>query len=562
MRLNKFVLEVDGEMVREIPFLDGLNIITNLKDSAPGNSVGKSTLGRVLDYLFDGPIAPIYIDEEFGTPNSEIELLLTDKIVYVSLEYKGLKGSLSTIKRRLSTITICQSYYINDVEVDRKDYILHIMKTVFNVFSEKPTIRKLAPKFFRTNQYRMLHTVKFDNGRSVSKSDVSTVFLYLFNFSNTEILSKRHKLKNAVKRYDRQVISFKGVISEQKILSSINNIKKQVEKLENSFFSTDRGIDKFEIVSKINDVDDMQNSLSDKVLELDLKLRNISKTNELLISEDQYYLIEELRAVYGYASAKVDSVLVDYSESLIFHKQLVNAKKEFVSDGLEDIQIKKRRYKEEMNGLKERRNLLYKEMKSKKEVEELSDTVKRIGELNKELLKLNAIVEQKETIEEKYFDESERLENISRQLEKELESVRSFEKVFVDTFKAYTKSFYEVGYNFSLNVDEIKGECSPTVDEVQSNSEGGLKRLEVVLFDLSYIKTVAAEEVYRPNFVLHDSIDDIHINYIKKLFEESCKLAGQHILSMLSDKLPDDQYQKYKKHMILELSQRDKFFKV
>lgn len=60
-----------------------------------------------------------------------------------------------------------------------------------------------------------------------------------------------------------------------------------------------------------------------------------------------------------------------------------------------------------------------------------------------------------------------------------------------------------------MHLDKEKGECSPDVDDTQSNTEGGLKRLEVVTFDLSYIKTVCDKQAQRPNFVLHDSIDEL-----------------------------------------------------
>ncbi|RKQ39394.1 DUF2326 domain-containing protein, partial [Enterobacter sp. R1(2018)] len=185
MKLLRFLLEIDGKEIRSIQFFENLNIITSKKESDdPGNSVGKSTLGRLLDYLFDGSIKPIYIDEEFQTPKKEIEQLFTRNEVHVSLEYLGLDNQYSIIKRRLSTNVDLQSYILNGREVTSKEYIHHIMGSVFNVSSAKPTLRKLAPKFFRTTQHRMTKTVNFDNGRNVSKSDVSTVFLYLFNFND------------------------------------------------------------------------------------------------------------------------------------------------------------------------------------------------------------------------------------------------------------------------------------------------------------------------------------------------------------------------------------------
>ncbi|WP_247965391.1 DUF2326 domain-containing protein [Citrobacter freundii] len=143
-----------------------------------------------------------------------------------------------------------------------------------------------------------------------------------------------------------------------------------------------------------------------------------------------------------------------------------------------------------------------------------------------------------------------------------LTSVTSFEDKFIDNFKEYTRGFYGVEYKFSLNLDQEKGECTPHVDDVESNNEGGLKRLEVVTFDLAYIKTVCDKKALRPNFVLHDSIDEIDIQHVRKIFDESIKLSGQHIVSMLSDKLIKEDYQKYNRYIILELSQDNKFFKI
>lgn len=380
MKLIRFLLEIDGEIVRNILFHDGLNIITNKKNTnTPGNSVGKSTLGRVLDYLFDGSLGPIYIDEEFLTPNGDIKALFTNETVYVSLEYLGVNGSYSAIKRRLSTDTRYQSYYVNQDEVNKKIYVSHIMKTIFNVYSEKPTIRKLAPKFFRTNQHRMLHTVKFDNGRNVSDSDINTVFLYLFDFNDTEILSKIHKFKLAIARYKKQLKAFGGVIAEGKIIGSISKIKKQINILEKSLLSTDKDIDKIELVSKINELDDEQNLLAEKILTLDLKIKNIIKTNEILKSEDQHQLINELQSIYEYASVKIESVLKDYKSSLNFHNQLLSAKKEFVSDGLEGLLKNHHDCNDEIKKIKVKKDALYRELKSKKKIEELSETVKKIG---------------------------------------------------------------------------------------------------------------------------------------------------------------------------------------
>jgi uncharacterized protein YydD (DUF2326 family) len=563
MKLLRFLLEVDGEEVRNIPFLDNLNIITSKKKSdAPGNSVGKSTLGRILDYLFDGSIGPIYIDDEFKTPKLEIEQLFKNSEVYVSLEYLGLNNQYSVIKRRLSTIPDLQTYVLNDRVVNSKEYISHVMESIFNVYSAKPTVRKLAPKFFRTTQHRMTKTVHFDNGRNISKSDVNTVFLYLFNFSDTEILSKVHKLKTTIKRYNKNLTAFNSVISQDKIVGSISKIKVEIIKLEKSLLSSEKGIDKLEIIGKINTIDDEQNALSDEILSLDLKIKNIIKTNEILKTNGQHHLLDELQTIYNYALVKIDSTLDDYQQAIAFHNHLLNTKREFVSDGLDNFKKNHEEANIKFGKLRNQKQSLFDELKSKKKMEEISDTIKEIGRLDKELTKLTAIIDKKDDIDSQLALEMQNLAKLSGELESELANVTSFEEKYIENFKDYTRDFYGAEYNFSLHLDQETGECTPNVDDVESNNEGGLKRLEVVTFDLAYIKTVCDKQAPRPNFVLHDSIDEIDIQHIRKMFDESIKLSGQQIISMLSDKLEQEDYLKYKKYIIMELSQDNKFFKI
>lgn len=563
MKLLRFLLEIDGKKIREIPFFDNLNIITSKKNSdASGNSVGKSTLGRILDYLFDGSIKPIYIDEEFQTPKQEIEQLLTISEVYVSLEYLGLDNQYNIIKRRLSTNVDLQDYILNGEEVTSKEYNAHIMGSIFNVYSAKPTLRKLAPKFFRTTQHRMTKTVNFDNGRNVSRSDISTVFLYLFNFNDTEILTKVHKLKTTIKGYERNLKAFNSVISQDKIVSSITSIRREIAKLERSLLSSEKGIDKLEIVSKINAIDDEQNTLSDEILSLDLKIKNIIETKKILSNNEQVYLLSELQSIYEYASVKIESTLEDYRQALAFHNHLLSTKLEFVSHGLINLQEEHEKATVRFAQLNNQKHSLFDELKSKKKIEEISDAMKEIGKLDKELAKLTAIIDKKDDIDSRLFSERKNLTELSGELEAELTNVASFEQKFIDNFKKYTHDFYGVEYKFSLHLDQEKGECIPHVDDVESNNEGGLKRLEVVTFDLAYIKTVCDLKALRPNFVLHDSIDEIDIQHVRKVFDESIKLPGQHIVSMLSDKLNHEDYQKYKPHIILELSQSNKFFKI
>jgi uncharacterized protein YydD (DUF2326 family) len=564
MKLHNFLLEIDGKNIRDIPFKNNLNIIINDKSVLmSGNSVGKSTLGRVLDYLFDGSINDIFVDRDNDSTNKEIENLFNNHKVYASLTYIGLDGLPNTIKRQLSIEGSSKSYYVNGALKSSKEYISHIMKTVFDVFSSKPTIRKVAPKFFRTNQYRMLHNTKLlDEYSKGSKSDLSIVMLYLFGFQNTLLLTEKHQLNTKIKKYEKQTKVLGSIIRDEKIRGTITEIKQKIKALENSLLSTDKGIDKLELVSEINKVDDQEKTQLDSLINLDVKIKNIFRTNKILTSDDRIYLVSELDRIYAYASVNLESVLRDYNDSLQFHNQLIETKKDFLSSGLPALEDQKSQTEQQLLELRKHKSLLYEQVSSKQDISELSSTVKEIGELTKELIKSTAIVEKQEATDENIEDVSKLLKELLKNLNAQLESVNNFESKFIENFKKYTNEFYGVEYKFSLNLDSAKGECYPTVDDVQSNNEGGLKRLEIISFDLAYIKTISDMESSRPTFVFHDSIDDIDIGLIVKMFDISQNLSGQQIVSVLADKLTAEQYKEYKPFMILELSQANRFFKI
>jgi len=564
MKLNNFLLEIDGKTIRDIPFKKNLNVIINDKNvSMPGNSVGKSTLGRVLDYLFDGSINDIFVDRDNNSSNKEIENLFNNHQVYASLTYIDLDGLPNTIKRQLSIEGGSKSYYVNGVPKSSREYISHIMKTIFNVYSSKPTIRKVAPKFFRTNQYRMLHNTKLlDEHRNGSKSDLSIVMLYLFGFGNTSLLTEKHELNTKIKKYEKQSKVLGSIIKDEKIKGAVTEIKRKIKSLEKGLLSTDKGVDKLELVSEINKADDQENRHLDLLINLDVKIKNVQRTNKILTNDDRTYLVAELNRIYEYASVSIESVLRDYDDSLQFHNQLIETKKEFISSGLPALEYKKTQTELELLKLRNHKSSLYAQISSKQDLNELSATVKEIGELTKKFIKNTAMIEHQDATDLNLENASNLLIELSEKLNKQLECVNDFETKFIENFKNYTNEFYNVEYKFSLNLDSAKGECRPTVDDVESNNEGGLKRLEIISFDLAYIKTINDMELSRPTFAFHDSIDDIDIELIVKMFDISQNLSGQQIVSVLADKLTAEQYKKYKPFMILELSQSNKFFKI
>jgi len=120
---------------------------------------------------------------------------------------------------------------------------------------------------------------------------------------------------------------------------------------------------------------------------------------------------------------------------------------------------------------------------------------------------------------------------------------------------------YHEKISLEYEYDEKKGILKLFINN-NANPEGGKKKAEVISFDLAYITTLNALNIHRPNFIFHDSIEDIDKNQIKKIFELAQEIEGYEIISMLADKIDNDTLAKYKDCIILELSEDEKFFKI
>ncbi|WP_462168686.1 hypothetical protein [Pseudoalteromonas lipolytica] len=217
MKLDSLEIKINSEVKRLVKFETGLNLITNKPNSGrTGNSVGKSTLSRVVDFLMLGSIDNIYIDEEFKKPNLEIEALFKNNIVTASLSFFDFSNKINQISRNLCIGGESESkYWVNGEIVEEKGYESFIQDKIFNISTRRPSVRAVAPKFIRNDSHRMLSTTKFLDKRQGPK-DYSELFLYLFGFNNTYLLTEKRDATNLVNRRKRNSTSINALVKEQK----------------------------------------------------------------------------------------------------------------------------------------------------------------------------------------------------------------------------------------------------------------------------------------------------------------------------------------------------------
>ncbi|RCE18961.1 DUF2326 domain-containing protein [Aeromonas caviae] len=561
MKLDSLEIKINNEVKRFIKFESGLNLVTNKPNSGrTGNSVGKSTLSRVVDFLMLGSIDSIYIDEEFKKPNLEIEALLKNNFVTASLSFFDYSNKINQISRYLCIDGESESkFWINGEVVEENVYESFIQDKIFNISTRRPSVRSLAPKFIRNDSHRMLSTTKFLDKRQGQK-DYSELFLYLFGFNNTSLLTEKRDATNLVNRRKRNSTSINALVKEQKPKSEIDKYKADAKDLESNLLTFEYSSEYSNPIERLSELQVKEDRYTEELLSIQRKVDNINHTIELLSKDKDGYLINELKAIYGFSGVAIDGALRELEEVILFHRNLVDKKKLFLTIDLPKLNEESEGLQAELSSIRKDKLQVFSDMRSNESLDNVTKNLKRLGELKVELGKLEGLIEQQSKAKSDQTEAEAQLQKILETISKEIDNVYEFEKVFNTHLRSLTKSLHDEEYSIDLDFNKDSGTCSIELNNSATNPEGGKKKAEVIAFDFAYIHAINELNLNRPSFIFHDSIEDIDKKQIEDIFKEASKLPGQQILSMLSDKISEETYREVSKNIILSLDENEKFF--
>lgn len=561
MKLDSLEIKINNEVKRFVKFKSGLNLVTNKPNSGrTGNSVGKSTLSRVVDFLMLGSIDIIYIDEEFKKPNLEIETLFKNNIVTASLSFFDYSNKINQISRYLCIDDESESkFWVNGEIVEEKVYESFIQDKIFNISTRRPSVRVVAPKFIRNDSHRMLSTTKFLDKRQGPK-DYSELFLYLFGFNNTSLLTEKRDATNLVNRRKRNSTSINALVKEQKPKSEIKKYKADAKELEDNLLTFEYSSEYSNPIERLSELQVKEDRYTEELLSIQRKVDNINHTIELLSKDKDGYLINELKAIYNFSGVAIDGALRELEDVILFHKNLVEKKKHFLTIDLPKLNEESEGLQAELSSIRKDKLQVFSDMRSKESLDNVTKNLKRLGELKVELGKLEGLMEQQSKAKSDQTEAETQLQRILEDISKEIDNVYAFEKKFNTHLRSLTKSLHDEEYSIDLDFNKDSGACSIELINTATNPEGGKKKAEVIAFDFAYIHAISELKLNRPSFIFHDSIEDIDKKQIEDIFEEANKLPGQQILSMLSDKISEETYKKVSRNIILALDEDEKFF--
>ena len=559
----------EGKTVRSIKFRKGINLIvdnTNPKDKqVSGNNVGKTTVLRLIDFCLGGDGKNIYRDREFKEKgaNTVVENFLKDNDIVINLVLKENLEDEHSREIRLRKNFLSRTEKIQEIDGEQynndKEFVTELNRLIFKTERKKPTFRQLISKNIRDEKDRLQYTVKVLH-QTTNAVEYEALFLFWLGIE-TESAGRKQLLSAQLKKereYRRRLSKEGGLSRIRQTLIVLNRRIEELEK-EKGRFGTNINYD--EDLQQLNAVKKQINELSTKNSQMETRKNLITESIAELEKEEAHIDIERIKALYEEAKILIPNLQKTFEETLTFHNQMLNEKREFMLQELPEIEHQLEENNRTWAELASKEQLLSEGLQKKGLMEELEIIVKKLRDADKEKARYEALQAQWENSQEKINEYENELEKINEGIDSLAELVQSRTAKFNDYFSEISSELYDEYFILSCDKNEKTGAYELSIDPVIGNPGTGKKKGEIMAFDLAYIQFADAMDIECLHFVLHDQIETVHDNQISTLLTNIVERVNvQLVLPVLNDKLPSDI--DTEQYTILELSQSSKLFGV
>lgn len=553
------------EIIREIVFNEkGLSLIV---DDTPkdmlesGNSVGKSTAIKIIDLCLGAKSTRVlYYDSDTRSENVRIKSFLSENKVQAELILVGADKKVYYIKRDLFPRG---KRYIFDKYYNEHEFWDELKRILFNLNEDKPTFRQIIPKFVRLDNTAEEHIIKF-LPMMTTNDTYDLVYCYLFQIYSEELLNKRSEVKDRISECSKAIQALeksKSVISLSILRQSLEIIDSDIdalvskrEKLSYMDAYKEKLDNKRRITLRINE-------LQENMQLLEFEIENINESITKLSQEKREMDLSALQVIYEEAKSYIPTLQISFERMVNFHNSMIQNRIDFISTQLKVKQELHTQCLEQLNTILAEKERVTIEALDEGLLDELNMLNRQIeglilkkGEIQQSIKLLSDL----EQSQERYCEEL-------RIIEENMESNGVEEKIkkFNQIFAGYCDKLYGEKYLLAYNENwREEGRFPISIASLGGNVGTGKKKAVIVAYDLAYMQYSVDEDMQVPRFVIHDKMENTHINQLQTIFNICESIEGQYIIPILRERIDKIQTEYIEKAKVLELSSTDKFFRV
>lgn len=566
MFIKSLTITSGPKVIREIKFHKGLNLIVDESENQiTGNSVGKTTVLKLVDFCLGANPKHIYVDHE--TKKQEYKLvkdyLIENKILITLVLTSDLdKGNEDVVIERnfLARKELVRT--INGDQLTEEEFDLKLSSIFFpQHLASKPTFRQIISHNIRYKDESINNTLKTLDTYT-SDAEYETLYLFLFGCEFTKGNSKQEILSKLKQEdtYRSRLEKNQTKTAYETALALINSDIEELNKKKSSF-NLNENFEKD--LDKLNEVKYQVNKLSSSIGKLNIRKDLIKETEEELKSSKSNIDLRQLEIIYEQATNKIKTIQKSFSELVVFHNTMIEEKVKFITKELPAIEIAISENNASLKRLLADEKKLTIAISKSDSFEELEKIIGELTEKHRKKGEFENIIQQLTEVEANIKSYNKQLSEIDIELFSD-----SFEQVVKTQLNKFNKHFASIsselyGEQYAVKYDIItntKGQRLYKFSSFNANMSSGKKQGEISCFDLAYTLFADEENIPCLHFLLNDKKELMDDKQLVKIADFVNKNNIQFIASILNDKLPDEINKE--EYFVVKLSQSDKLFRI
>ncbi|MBL4269572.1 DUF2326 domain-containing protein, partial [Vibrio fluvialis] len=335
MFIKKIIIATPSHIIREIPFHKGLNLVVDESDGqVTGNSVGKTTVLKLIDFCLGAKPKIIYEDPE---NKKEIYSLVKGYLVDNNVSiFLYLSENLDDENSR--TVVIERNFLARSKIIRKIDGIKYTESEFEDKLTEiffpsqvgkKPTFRQIISHNIRYSDLSVSNTLKtLDN--YTSDAEYETLYLYLLGCDFSQGSSKQKILQDI-----HQENVFKNRLEKVQTKSAYEAalaiVETEIDELDRKKSSLNINENFERDLNKLNKVRYEINRVSNDLGNLNLRKDLIEETKSELSSTASYIDLSQLESIYNQASNNLGKLNKTFGELVSYHNKMVNERISYIT---------------------------------------------------------------------------------------------------------------------------------------------------------------------------------------------------------------------------------------
>ncbi len=544
-------IKCDKSSFKSIEFKPGFNVVlaerikeATKKDSR--NGLGKSTLIEIIHFCLGGNKG-----ETLSKPQ------LDDWTFTLDVDLAGKRYSVTRNTSNTNKIRIrgdCSNWPIKPDTYNSEEKTLSVrdwniilgilmfdLKSYEN-FKYTPTFRSLISYFIRRNGQSGAFLNPFQQHKSQNEWDkqINNVFLLGLEWqyaSKLQVLKDRIKVLRQIKQEAES-----GILSN--LIGNIGELEAVKIRLESQVNMEAEQLRNFRVHPQYGKIENEANDLTRKIhdfVNLNINDKRLLEYYESSLKEEIDANPEAVSRIYEEAGIILsDSIKKRLDDVLIFHKQVVTNRKDFLTSEMERLKNEIVKKEQQIQNISATRLELLQILQKHGALEEYTELQNKHQTIVAELKDIKIKLENLKKFEQGRSAVTVEQELLRQQAIMDLNERKTQKEQAILLFNSNSQALYEVPGTLSINFSETGFKFDVKIERSGSHGIGNMK---IFCYDLMLAQIWSKKQV-SPGFLIHDSIIFADVDERQKACalqlsaKESERLGFQYICTLNSDSVP------------------------